>query len=121
MGADYHGAPALSGLRRGLAMPLRRAYRVMATVASIALASPSAAIERDVREAAAWAVQSGDYRKAIELLTPRALVGDAEAQYLLGMIYISNGDHKAGRNWITRSAVQEFLDAEYQLGQLWMS
>lgn len=65
----------------------------------------------------------GDYAAAFEEWLPLAELGDAEAQYNLGVMY----DEGAGRprdldvaaGWYRKAALQGFLDAQSNLGMMY--
>ena len=67
----------------------------------------------------------GDYDAAYEEWLPLAELGDAEAQYNLGVMY----DEGAGRErdlamaaqWYRKAAEQGFVDAQTNLGMMYMS
>ena len=67
----------------------------------------------------------GDYDAAYEEWLPLAELGDAEAQYNLGVMY----DEGAGRErdlamaarWYLKAAEQGFLDAQTNLGMMYLS
>ena len=67
----------------------------------------------------------GDYDAAYEEWLPLAELGDAEAQYNLGVMY----DEGAGRErdlaraaqWYRKAAEQGFVDAQTNLGMMFMS
>jgi len=65
----------------------------------------------------------GDYRAAYEEWMPLAELGDAEAQYNIGVMY----DEGAGRaqdlaaavDWYRKAATQGFVDAQTNLGMMY--
>ena len=67
----------------------------------------------------------GDYDAAYEEWLPLAELGDAEAQFNLGVMY----DEGAGRTrdlgkaaeWYQKAAEQGFIDAQTNLGMMYMS
>lgn len=64
----------------------------------------------------------GNYEKAIQVLLPAALAGDANAQNIVGDAFDrGNGvdrDHAKALEWWTKSADQGFSKAQYNLGRM---
>ena len=64
----------------------------------------------------------GDYEKAAKLYSPTAKDGNAEAQYILGMMYRAGRgvphDYKEARKWYLLAAEQGHPLAQFYLG--WM-
>ena len=69
----------------------------------------------DKLEDANTAIKNGDFKKAFELLQPLAEEGNAEAQFLLGSLYINGQgvekDDTEGLSWIMKAARQEYDQA----------
>lgn len=64
----------------------------------------------------------GDIDTALSIWTPLAEQGNAEAQYMLGLIYFNGRyvtkDHDVAAHWLALSAAQGNADAELLLGVL---
>ena len=65
-------------------------------------------------------LDEGKYQEAIAILNTEARRGDAQAQYLLGVLY-DNGqgvaqDYKLARSWFEKAAAQGQASAQYHLG-----
>ena len=77
-------------------------------------------IQFDNIDSSVQAFEVGDYRTALEVFRPKALKGDAKAQYYLGLMYAGGkGVIKSigqAREWIKKSADQGFGQAitEYE-------
>ena len=69
------------------------------------------------------AAQRGDYAVALEEWKPLAELGDADAQYNLGVMYEDglgvSQDHKAAIKWFSLAANQGHAGAQYQLGMIY--
>ena len=68
------------------------------------------------------AYSSGDYTRALEILTPLAEAGDADAQYVLGLMYASGygvrqSFYEAGRMY-RKAGEQGHVGAQVNLGSL---
>ena len=67
----------------------------------------------------------GDYHAAYEEWLPLAELGDAEAQYNLGVMYDEGAgrarDLAAAALWYEKAAEQGFVDAQTNLGLMFMS
>jgi hypothetical protein len=65
----------------------------------------------------------GDYRAAFEEWLPLAELGDAEAQYNIGVMYDEGAgrpqDLAAAANWYRKAAQQGFMDAQTNLGMMY--
>jgi hypothetical protein len=65
----------------------------------------------------------GDYKAAFEEWLPLAELGDAEAQYNLGVMYDQGAsvDRDLGKaaSWYRKAAEQGFLDAQTNLGMMY--
>jgi len=71
-------------------------------------------------ESAKAAYEAGDYDTVIELITPLAEAGDAEAQFNLGVLY-KNGlgvqqDYDEALKWYRKAAEQGYAIAQTNLG-----
>jgi len=59
----------------------------------------------------------------IERIKSRAAAGSADAQYILGDLYINGlgvpADRQKGARWLRKSAEQGYAPAQYMLGYLW--
>ena len=69
------------------------------------------------------ALQSQDYKQAVEWFRKAAAQGNADAQYNLGVMY-SNGqgvkqDYKKAVEWFRKAAAQGNADAQYNLGVMY--
>ena len=66
----------------------------------------------------------GDYAQVFKLLQPMAMQGDADAQFLLGVMY-TNGkegvaqDYKQAANWFRKAATQGDAGAQCNLGVMY--
>ena len=69
------------------------------------------------------AAQAGDYATALRELKPLAEQGNAEAQYLLGVMYGSGDgvpqDYKEAVKWYRKAAEQGNAEAQYSLGLMY--
>ena len=76
----------------------------------------------DQLEDAKAAIQNEDFIRSYELLLPLGEENNAEAQFLLGSLYINgDGDGKddtKGLSWIMKSALQAYDQAKLQPLQL---
>lgn len=76
-------------------------------------------------DSASAALQSEEYGEARELLKPLAIEGDAEAQYMLGNLYIDGhageGKKATGVRWLTMAAKQDHYQAATELGKMYAS
>ena len=65
----------------------------------------------------------GDYKAAYDEWLPLAELGDAEAQYNLGVMYDQGAsvDQDLGKaaNWYRKAAEQGFMDAQTNLGMMY--
>lgn len=75
------------------------------------------------RAAGRQAFDAGDYRAAFRELLPLADTGDAEAQYLVGLMYSQGNaeirDYEKAAAWLRQAAEQGHGYAEYALGLLY--
>lgn len=66
---------------------------------------------------------TGDYEKAVKLYTPLAKSGNAEAQYVLGMMYRAGRgvtqDYNMARKWYRLAAEQGHPIAQFYLGWIY--
>jgi len=66
---------------------------------------------------------TGDYQKAVKLYTPLAKNGNAEAQYVLGMMYRAgrgvSQDYNEARKWYRLAAEQGHPIAQFYLGWIY--
>src|ERR1022692_4579856 len=73
--------------------------------------------------AAARAYQSGDFVTAARLFRPLAVQGDAEAQFMLGLMYHdAQGfpqDYVIAANWVEKAAEQGLASAQGYLGYMY--
>ena len=67
--------------------------------------------------------ETGDYEKAAKLYTPLAQGGNAEAQYVLGMMYRAGRgvphDYNEARKWYRLAAEQGHPIAQFYLGWIY--
>ena len=67
----------------------------------------------------------GDYSAAFDEWLPLAELGDAEAQYNLGVMYDEGAgverDLTLAAEWFRRAAEQGFIDAQTNLGMMYMT
>ncbi len=96
-------------------MPKIRSHVLL--VAATLLASPSALAD----SAEAWqAYLNGDFTKAEQLAKPDADRGDAEAEYIMGLLSTEGDlgprDDAAAADWYRKSAEQGYVDAQNALG-----
>ena len=67
---------------------------------------------------------NGDYSAAYEEWLPLAELGDAEAQYNLGVLYDEGAglvrDLATAADWFHKAAEQGFIDAQTNLGMMYM-
>jgi TPR repeat protein len=67
----------------------------------------------------------GDYGAALEEWLPLAELGDAEAQYNLGVMYDEGAgvdrDLPLAAQWYRRAAEQGFIDAQTNLGMMYLA
>jgi TPR repeat protein len=87
----------------------------------LSLTAPAAAGQF---EDAAAAYQRGDYESAFRLLQPLAEQGDADAQFVLGVMY-DNGegvpqDYVEAAKWYRRAAEQGYAAAQFSLGTMYL-
>jgi hypothetical protein len=65
----------------------------------------------------------GDYKAAFEEWQPLAELGDAEAQYNLGVMYDQGAsvaqDLRKAASWYRKAAEQGFMDAQTNLGMMY--
>ena len=93
---------------------------LIATSLSFAVACSVAAAA--VPEQAMKAMERGDYKTALGELRPLAEKGDAEAQFLLGMLHDSGKgvaqDQAAAASWYRKAAKQQHVMSQIYLGIL---
>jgi TPR repeat protein len=64
------------------------------------------------------ALEARDFRSVVNLLTPLATTGDAEAQFLLGYLYLTECEDipaDAAFDWLVKAAKQDHAEACYHL------
>jgi len=86
------------------------------------LAAPCTSSAATATDKAVEAMRKGDYKTALDDLRPLAAKGDANAQFLLGMLYDSGRgvaqDQAAAASWYRKAAKQNHPPAELYLGIL---
>lgn len=67
--------------------------------------------------------EQGNYAAAVAELLPLAEAGDRRAQYIVGVVlaqgYTGESDPEAGAAWLERSAEQNYLQAQVELGRMY--
>lgn len=100
---------------------LRSVRRIVSVTALLAMLSIGIAQAGPLEDGHA-AYLRGDIDTALSLWTPLAEQGNAEAQYMLGLIYFNGRyvpkDHDVAEHWLALSAAQGNEDAELLLGVL---
>ena len=99
----------------------RKILRTMSVAALLAMIAIGAAQADELADGHA-AYLRGDIDTALSIWTPLAEQGNAEAQYMLGLIYFNGRyvpkDNAAAAHWLELSAAQGYEDAELLLGVL---
>lgn len=99
----------------------RKILRTMSIAALLAMIAIGAAQADEFADGHA-AYLRGDIDAALGIWTPLAEQGNAEAQYMLGLIYFNGRyvpkDHDAAEHWLALSAAQGNEDAALLLGVL---
>ncbi len=99
---------------------------VLAAVLLIALGAP---VQAQTPEAAPdfnegfAAYESGDYATALRVMTVRAALGDATAQFNLGIMYENSEgvpqDYAEAVKWYRKAAEQGYVAAQYNLSLMY--
>jgi TPR repeat protein len=98
---------------------ISRGFPLLLLVLVLALAAPARADLAGGRAA----FDAGDYATARNVLGPLAEGGDAEAQYLTGLMYMHGAgefqDFEQAAAWFGKAAAQDHGYAQYSLGVLY--
>jgi len=93
--------------------------KLLLTVAILILAT---SVQANSLAKAFGAIDSGEYEKAIVLLSPFAQKGNVTAQYNLGIMYRDGygtpKDCTKAKKWLLKAAEQGYVDAQYNYGQM---
>lgn len=65
------------------------------------------------------AINNGNYKLASEMLTPSALAGNAQSQYLLGLVKSWQDKPKEAVYWLVEASNQNHDDAQYELALMY--
>ncbi len=101
-------------------MRLLSAMSVITALLAVLLVSKS--IAADAKETGLDAYEAGHYRQAYEILSPLARAGDADAQYVVGLMYaegqgVEQNFYEAGKMY-RRAGEQDHAGAQVNLGSL---
>ena len=97
---------------------LRKILLIVATCLTITLPAIAADLQRGLN-----ALNRGDYATALEEILPLAEAGNANAQFILGLMH-SKGhgtpqDYQQAFTWFEKAAEQGFVGAQWQLGEMY--